>query len=151
MVDCDGWFPTGDVASLDEYGFLQILDRTKDVIKSGGEWISSIDIENIVYGLPEVRQVAVIGVHHPKWEERPLLIIVPAPGTSPTKEAILDHLRSKIANWWLPDDVVFVDAMPMTATGKIRKASLREMFGNYASHTETGPEKSSSRSAPVTG
>lgn len=151
MVDCDGWFPTGDVAALDEYGFLQILDRTKDVIKSGGEWISSIDIENIVYGLPEVRQAAVIGVHHPKWEERPLLIIVPAPGTSPTKEAILDHLRSKIANWWLPDDVVFIDAMPMTATGKIRKASLREMFGNYASPTEAGPEKSSSRSAPVTG
>ncbi|MCR6732686.1 MAG: AMP-binding protein [Afipia sp.] len=135
MVDHDGWFPTGDVAALDKYGFLQILDRTKDVIKSGGEWISSIDIENIVCGHPDVRQAAVIGVRHPKWEERPLLIIVPALGGSPTKEAILGYLKPKIASWWLPDDIVFVDEMPMTATGKIRKVSLREMFDDYRPDT----------------
>lgn len=131
ILDKDGWFPTGDVAALDEYGFLQILDRTKDVIKSGGEWISSIDIENMVCGHPEVRQAAVIGVHHPKWEERPLLIIVPVPGSSPTKEGLLDYLRPRIASWWMPDDVVVIDDMPMTATGKIRKASLREKFAGY--------------------
>ncbi|MBJ7402061.1 MAG: AMP-binding protein [Bradyrhizobium sp.] len=125
IMDKEGWFPTGDVAALDEYGFLQILDRTKDVIKSGGEWILSTDIENMVCGHPEVRQAAVIGVHHPKWEERPLLIIVPVPGTSPTKEGLLDYLRPRIASWWMPDDVVFIEEMRMTATGKIRKTSLR--------------------------
>lgn len=132
IVDEDGWFPTGDVAALDEYGYIQILDRTKDVIKSGGEWISSIDIENIIYGHPDIHQAAVIGVRHPKWEERPLLVVSPMPGTSPTKQAILDYLRPKVASWWLPDDVIFVDHMPMTATGKIRKASLREKFSGYA-------------------
>ena len=127
-LDADGWFPTGDVATLDAYGFMRITDRTKDVIKSGGEWISSIDLENAAMGHPDVKQAAVIGVRHPKWEERPLLVVVPREGRAPSRESINGHLAGKVAKWWLPDDVVLVAEMPLTATGKIRKSRLREMF-----------------------
>ena len=128
----DGWFETGDVAKIDPEGFLQITDRTKDVIKSGGEWISSIDIENIAVGHPAVAEAAVIGVAHPKWTERPLLIVIRAEGQDLSKEDILAWLDGKIASWWMPDDVVFVDEIPHTATGKIKKTELREQFAEYS-------------------
>ena len=136
VLDEEGWFPTGDVATLDRHGYLRITDRTKDVIKSGGEWISSLEIENLACGAPGVRQAAVIGVHHPKWEERPLLIVVPDPARPPTPEEVLDHLRPRIARWWLPDDVVLVEALPMTATGKVSKLRLREEFRDYLTKRE---------------
>lgn len=126
-----GFFDTGDVATLDELGVMQITDRAKDVIKSGGEWISSIDIENIAMGAEGVANAAVIGVAHPKWDERPLLIIQPKPGASPTKEGVLKFLEGKIAKWWTPDDVAFVEAIPLGATGKINKLALRDMFKDY--------------------
>jgi 3-(methylthio)propionyl---CoA ligase len=131
VLDADGWFPTGDVATLDPMGYLHITDRTKDVIKSGGEWISSLEIENLACSVPGVRQAAVIAAYHPKWEERPLLIIVPDTDRPVTREEVLDHLRPRIAKWWLPDDVVTVDALPMTATGKVSKLALRERFRNH--------------------
>ncbi|MBL8545718.1 MAG: long-chain-fatty-acid--CoA ligase [Hyphomonadaceae bacterium] len=126
-----GFFDTGDVATIDPLGIMQITDRAKDVIKSGGEWISSIDIENIAMGAEGVANAAVIGVAHPKWDERPLLVIQPKPGASPSKEAILKFLEGKIAKWWTPDDVQFVDAIPLGATGKINKLALREQFRDY--------------------
>jgi fatty-acyl-CoA synthase len=126
-----GFFDTGDVATLDELGIMQITDRAKDVIKSGGEWISSIDIENIAMGAEGVGNAAVIGVAHPKWDERPLLVIEPRPGTKPTKEAVLKFLEGKIAKWWTPDDVQFVEKIPLGATGKINKLALREQFKDY--------------------
>lgn len=127
----DGWFDTGDVATLDEEGFMQITDRSKDVIKSGGEWISSIDLENLAVGHPDVTEAAVIGVAHPKWDERPLLIIVPREGANPSKDEILQYMDGKIAKWWMPDDVAFVKEIPHTATGKIQKITLREQFKDY--------------------
>ena len=125
--DAEGraWFPTGDVATIDADGYMQITDRSKDVIKSGGEWISSIDIENIAMAHPAVTMAACIGVPHPKWNERPLLVAVKAPGANPTKAEILDVLGAKIAKWQMPDDVVFVDALPMTTTGKVQRRVLR--------------------------
>ena len=129
--DADGWFDTGDVATLDADGYMTITDRSKDVIKSGGEWISSIEIENIAVGHPAVAEAAVIGVRHPKWDERPLLVIVLKPGKSTTREELLAFLSGKIAKWWMPDDVQFVDEIPHTATGKIQKTLLRERFGSY--------------------
>lgn len=126
-----GFFDTGDVATIDELGIMQITDRAKDVIKSGGEWISSIDIENIAVGAEGVANAAVIGVVHPKWDERPLLIIEPKPGAQPTKEQLLAFLEGKIAKWWTPDDVVLVEKIPLGATGKINKLALREMFKDY--------------------
>jgi fatty-acyl-CoA synthase len=129
--DADGWFDTGDVATLDPDGYMTITDRSKDVIKSGGEWISSIEIENIAVGHPAVAEAAVIGVAHPKWDERPLLIIVLKPGQTATKAEILQYLTGKIAKWWMPDDVVFVEEIPHTATGKIQKTALRERFGKH--------------------
>ena len=126
--DGDGWFSTGDVGSIDAEGYLQITDRSKDVIKSGGEWISSIDLENTAVGHPDVAEAAVIGVPHPKWSERPLLIIVRKDGSELGRDAMLDWLRDKVAKWWLPDDVVFVDEIPHTATGKIQKTELRKRF-----------------------
>ena len=126
--DGDGWFSTGDVGSIDAEGYLQITDRSKDVIKSGGEWISSIDLENTAVGHPDVAEAAVIGVPHPKWSERPLLVVVRKEGSEVSREAILDWLRDKVAKWWLPDDVVFVDEIPHTATGKIQKTELRKRF-----------------------
>ena len=130
--DKEGWFDTGDVATLDADGYMTIVDRAKDVVKSGGEWISTIDIENLAVGHPAVAEAAVIGVPHPKWDERPLLIIVLKPGRTATKEEILQFLEGKIAKWWMPDDVVFVDEIPHTATGKILKTALRERFGKHS-------------------
>ena len=126
-----GFFDTGDVATIDPLGIMQITDRAKDVIKSGGEWISSIEIENIAMGADGVANAAVIGVVHPKWDERPLLIIQPKPGAELTKEGVLKFLEGKIAKWWTPDDVQFVDAIPLGATGKINKLALREQFKDY--------------------
>lgn len=127
----DGWFDTGDVAKIDPEGYMQITDRTKDVIKSGGEWISSIDVENVAMGHPAVAEAAVIGIPHPKWTERPLLIVIKAEGKELTREEMLAWFDGKIAKWWLPEDVVFVDAIPHTATGKIRKLELRQQFADY--------------------
>ncbi len=130
-IDMDGWFGTGDVAKVTPDGFLTLVDRTKDLVKSGGEWISSIDVENEALGCPGVANAAVIAVPHPKWAERPLLIVVKAQGASPTKETILAHLSTRLAKWQIPDDVVFVETLPMTATGKISKKDLRAKFGDY--------------------
>ncbi len=127
----DGWFDTGDVAKIDPQGFLQITDRTKDVIKSGGEWISSIDVENVAVGHPSVAEAAVIGVAHQKWTERPLLIVVRAEGKDVSKDEMLAWFDGKIASWWVPDDVVFVDEIPHTATGKIKKIELRRQFADF--------------------
>ena len=127
----DGWFPTGDVGTISPDGYLQITDRSKDVIKSGGEWISSIDLENIAAGHPSVLQAAVIGVVHPKWDERPLLVIVKKPGAELTRDEMLKFFDGKIAKWWLPDDVQFTDAIPLGATGKMLKTKLREQFKDY--------------------
>lgn len=132
-LDADGYFGTGDVASMDETGYMRITDRTKDVIKSGGEWISSIDLENAAVGHPAVAEAAVIGVPHPRWTERPLLIIVKAPGAVLEKEEILAYLDDKVAKWWIPEDAVFVEEIPHTATGKISKKDLREQFADYQS------------------
>ncbi len=127
----DGWFETGDVATIDPLGYMAITDRTKDVIKSGGEWISSIDVENTAMGHEAVAEAAVIGVSHPKWTERPLLIIIKAEGADLTREEMLGWLEGRIAKWWIPDDVVFVDEIPHTATGKIKKIELRKQFADY--------------------
>jgi fatty-acyl-CoA synthase len=131
ILDEDGFFDTGDVATIDPYGYMHITDRSKDVIKSGGEWISSIELENAAVGHPSVAEAAVIGAHHPKWGERPLLIVVLKSGCEVTKDDLVAHLRDKVAKWWLPDDVVFVDEIPHTATGKILKTKLREQFRRY--------------------
>ena len=131
VFEKDGWFDTGDVATIDRYGYMQITDRAKDVIKSGGEWISTIDLENLAVGHPKVAEAAVIGVVHPKWDERPLLVIVLKKGESATKEDILGFMQGKAAKWWMPDDVVFVDEIPHTATGKIQKITLRQQFKDY--------------------
>lgn len=130
-LDTEGYFPTGDVATIDPDGYLQLVDRAKDVIKSGGEWISSIDLENAATGHPAVAEAAVIGVAHPKWQERPLLVVVLRKGRSASREDVLDHLAGEVAKWWLPDDVVFVDELPHTATGKVLKRSLREQFRDH--------------------
>ncbi|MFA6266668.1 MAG: fatty-acid--CoA ligase [Pseudolabrys sp.] len=131
VFEDDGWFDTGDVATMDRYGYLQIVDRNKDVIKSGGEWISTIDLENLAVGHPKVAEAAAIGVTHPKWDERPLLVIVLKKGETATKEEILGFMQGKIAKWWMPDDVAFVDEIPHTATGKIQKMTLRKQFSGY--------------------
>ncbi|MDP2123895.1 MAG: 3-(methylthio)propionyl-CoA ligase [Parvibaculum sp.] len=140
ILDKDGWFDTGDVATIDPGGYMQITDRAKDVIKSGGEWISSIEIENLAVGHPKVTEAAVIGIVHPKWDERPLLIVIPKEGEKPTKEEILRYMDGKIAKWWMPDDVVFVTEIPHTATGKIQKLALREQFKDYKLPTATAAE-----------
>ena len=131
VLDSEGFFDTGDVATLDEHGFMQITDRAKDVIKSGGEWISSIEIENIAAGHPKAELAAVIGVQHPKWDERPLLLVKLKAGESATKEEFLSFLDGKIAKWWMPDDVAFVDEIPLGATGKIDKKLIRERMSGY--------------------
>ena len=127
----DGWFPTGDVATIDPDGYMQITDRFKDVIKSGGEWISSIDLENIAVAHPDIVEAAVIGVRHPKWDERPIVVAIKKPGASVTKEELLKFYEGKIAKWWMPDDVVFVDQLPHTATGKLSKLTLRGTMKDY--------------------
>jgi fatty-acyl-CoA synthase len=127
----DGWFPTGDVARIDADGYMQITDRSKDVIKSGGEWIGSIDLENIAMAHPAVAMAACIAAHHPKWDERPLLVVMKKPGAEVTRDELLAFYEGKIAKWWTPDDVVFVDAIPLGATGKMQKMKLREMLKDY--------------------
>jgi fatty-acyl-CoA synthase len=127
----DGWFPTGDVATIDPDGYMQITDRSKDVIKSGGEWISSIDLENIAVAHPAIAEAAVIGVRHPKWDERPLVVAVRKSGASVTREELLKFFEGKIAKWWMPDDVAFVEQLPHTATGKLLKTKLRQDFKDY--------------------
>ena len=127
----DGWFDTGDVATLDPLGYMQIVDRAKDVIKSGGEWVSSIDLENVAVGAPGVAEACVIGVHHPKWDERPLLLVVPKEGATVTKDSVLGYLDGRIAKWWTPDDVLIVPSLLHTATGKLLKVALREQYKDY--------------------
>lgn len=131
QFDDAGWFDTGDVAHIDPQGYMQITDRSKDVIKSGGEWISSIELENLAAAHPDLVEAAVIGIAHPKWDERPLLVVIAKQGKTPSKEDVLDFMDGKIAKWWMPDDVVFVDEIPHTATGKIQKTTLREQFSDY--------------------
>jgi fatty-acyl-CoA synthase len=137
VVDDDDWFDTGDVATIDADGYMQITDRSKDVIKSGGEWISSIDVENEAVGCPGIAEAAVIAVSHPKWDERPLLIAVKQPDATVTKEDIIAHLSDSLAKWQLPDDVIFVDELPHTATGKILKTKLRSEYRDYQLPTVT--------------
>jgi fatty-acyl-CoA synthase len=127
----DGWFPTGDVATIDADGYMQITDRSKDVIKSGGEWISSIDVENIAVAHPAVAMAACIGVPHPKWDERPIVAVVKKPGAEVTREELIKFYEGKTAKWQIPDDVVFVDAIPIGATGKMLKTKLRELLKDY--------------------
>ena len=131
VLDADGFFDTGDVGTLDRHGYLNITDRSKDVIKSGGEWISSIELENFAVGHPKVAEAAVIGIRHPKWDERPLLVIVLKDGQAATKDELLSFLDGKVAKWWMPDDVAFVREIPHTATGKILKTALRLQFKDY--------------------
>ena len=131
ILDDDGFFDTGDVATIDPDGYMQITDRSKDVIKSGGEWISSIDLENAAVGHPAIAEAAVIGVAHAKWQERPLLIVVRKKGQDATRDEVLQYLDGKVAKWWMPDDVVFVEELPHTATGKLQKMKLREQFREY--------------------
>jgi fatty-acyl-CoA synthase len=126
----DGWFPTGDIATIDPDGVLQIRDRVKDLIKTGGEWISSIDVENTAIAHPCVAAAAVIGVKHPKWQERPLLFIVRKPGTTVESADILNFLGERMAKWWVPDEVIFLDSLPVGGTGKVQKAQLREKYGH---------------------
>jgi fatty-acyl-CoA synthase len=140
VLDDDGFFDTGDVATMDQHGYMQITDRAKDVIKSGGEWISSIDIENLAIAHPKVAEAAVIGVKHPKWGERPLLVIVLNKGESAAKEDILGFMQGKLAKWWMPDDVAFVDEIPHTATGKIQKTTLRDRFKDHVLPTAVAAE-----------
>lgn len=130
-IEPGGWFDTGDVAVLHPGGTMQITDRSKDVIKSGGEWISSVDLENAAIGCSGVGEAAAIGVHHPKWDERPLLLVVRKPGSAVTADEIIAHLAGHVAKWWLPDEILFVDDLPHTATGKLLKTALREQFKGY--------------------
>jgi len=141
ILDADGFFDTGDVATIDPAGYMQITDRAKDVIKSGGEWISSIELENLAIGHPKVAEAAVIGVRHPKWDERPLLVVVLKKDQTASKGDILDFMRGKTANWWLPDDIAFVEEIPHTATGKILKTALREQFRDYVLPTANAPAR----------
>ncbi|MBV9530555.1 MAG: fatty-acid--CoA ligase [Bradyrhizobium sp.] len=132
ILDEEGYFDTGDVATIDPHGYMRITDRSKDVIKSGGEWISSIELENLAVAHPAVAEAAVIGVRHPKWDERPLLIVQLKQGATATRDDILNFMEGKIAKWWMPDDIAFVDGIPHTATGKILKTALREQFRSYS-------------------
>jgi fatty-acyl-CoA synthase len=127
----DGWFPTGDVATIDADGFMQITDRSKDVIKSGGEWISSIDVENIAMSHPAVAMAACVGMPHPKWDERPIVVVALKPGQALTRDALLAFYEGRIAKWQIPDDVVFVPAIPLGATGKMQKMTLRQQLQGY--------------------
>ena len=140
IVDGQNYFDTGDVATIDADGYMQITDRSKDVIKSGGEWISSIDIENYAVGHPDVAEAAVIGVRHPKWDERPLLVVVAREGRAPDKEDVLKFLKGRIAKWWMPDDMQIVAEIPHTATGKINKVALRQTFRDYRLPAGTSDE-----------
>ena len=132
MLDEEGYFDTGDVANIDPEGYIQITDRAKDVIKSGGEWISSVDLENAIMSHPKVAEAAVVGVPHPKWDERPLACVVLKDGETATEEEILEHLKPLVAKWWLPDAVEFIDEVPKTSVGKFSKRTLREKFDGYS-------------------
>lgn len=127
----DGWLRTGDIVTIDPQGYIEIKDRAKDLVKSGGEWISSVALENELMAHPAVAEAAVIAVPHPKWQERPLAVVVLKPGQSATKDELLDFLRPNFAKWWLPDDIVFVDQIPRTSTGKFLKQALRERFRDH--------------------
>ena len=129
--DAEGWFRTGDVCAIDETGHMMITDRTKDLIKSGGEWISSIDLEGTAMGHPDVAEAAAIAMPHPKWTERPMLVVVPRDGAQLTRDDVLAYLDGKIVKWWMPDDVVFTDELPHTATGKVSKVRLRERYADH--------------------
>ena len=133
-TDSDGWFDTGDIGTIDANGYLHITDREKDIIKSGGEWIGSIELENIAMQHPDVAQAAVIGVQHPKWAERPLLLVKPNAGSALSRADILNWFEGKAAKWWIPDDCLFVDSLPLTATGKVSKKDLREQYRNHYSN-----------------
>jgi fatty-acyl-CoA synthase len=130
-VDTDQWFDTGDVAVLHVDGTMQITDRAKDVIKSGGEWISSVELENAAVGCPGVAEAAAIGVHHPKWDERPLLLVVRKASSTVSAEQITAHLTAHVAKWWLPDEILFVESLPHTATGKLLKTALRAEYRDH--------------------
>ncbi len=132
----DGWLRTGDVAAISDEGYIRLTDRTKDVIKSGGEWISSVELENEIMGHPKVAEAAVIGVPHAKWSERPLACVVVRPGEELSKEELLDYLGTRVAKWWLPDDVLFIDEVPKTSVGKFSKKTLRESYGSYVLPTD---------------
>ncbi len=136
QFDDDGWFDTGDVAHIDANGYMQITDRAKDVIKSGGEWISTIELENLAVGHPDVAEAAAIGIRHSKWDERPLLVVVKKPGKELSRDDVLGFMSGKIAKWWMPDDVAFVAEIPHTATGKIQKSALRAQFRDYRLPTD---------------
>jgi fatty-acyl-CoA synthase len=127
----DGWLRTGDVATVDSDGYIRIVDRTKDLVKSGGEWISSVELEGLIMAHPDVAEAAVIAVAHPKWDERPLACVVVRQGATLTRADILDHLQGKVAKWWLPDDVVFIEEVPKTSVGKFDKKVLRDRFKDY--------------------
>ena len=129
----DGWFRTGDVVSINEFGFIHVADRTKDLVKSGGEWISSVDLETTIMAHPQVSEAAVIAVPHPKWQERPLACVVPKPEFKDklTREDIIEFLRPRVSHWWLPDDVIFIDSVPKTSVGKFDKKTLRAQFQNH--------------------
>jgi fatty-acyl-CoA synthase len=141
ILDDEGYFDTGDVATIDAAGYMQITDRAKDVIKSGGEWISSIEIENIAAGHPKALLAAVIGVAHPKWDERPLLLVKLREGEAAEPAEFLSFLEGRIAKWWMPDDVVFVDEIPLGATGKIDKKVIRQRFADYQLPSVTAEKK----------
>ena len=130
-LDDDGWFETGDVACFDEHGYMQITDRLKDVIKSGGEWISSIDLENCAVNHPKVAEAAVVGIPHPKWSERPLLLVILQEGQAMEKQEMLHWFDGKVVKWWIPEDCLFVDSLPHTATGKLSKKDIRETYKDY--------------------
>jgi fatty-acyl-CoA synthase len=130
-VDPDNWFDTGDVAVLHPDGTMQITDRAKDVIKSGGEWISSVELENAAVGCAGVAEAAAIGVFHPKWDERPILLVVRKPDSAVTAEAIQAHLEKHVAKWWLPDEIHFVESLPHTATGKLLKTAIRAQYKDF--------------------
>ncbi|PZR39819.1 AMP-binding enzyme, partial [Paraburkholderia fungorum] len=147
----DGWFPTGDVATIDRDSFLHITDRSKDVIKSGGEWISSIDIENVAIAHPAVAEAACIACAHPKWTERPLLVVVKRAGFDVTREELLAFYDGKVAKWWIPDDVVFVDELPHTATGKLQKLKLRDIFRDHVLPSALEDEKDCPLTPPARG
>src|SRR5260370_189253 len=131
----DGWFRTGDVATIDAEGYIQIMDRTKDLVKSGGAWISGVDLETALMAQPKVMEAAVVGVFHPKWQERPLACIAPLPQYKDqiTKQELLDFLAPRVAKWWLPDDIVFIESVPKTSVGKFNKPPLRGRFKDYRS------------------